>query len=196
MSDMSKLLGELGKTHSETDAKTLFNELEIAADGTGWILDLPTFMVLMLHKGSRRNTRVKRLKIGKSTKQWQALIADGNLPTTEIVITETLSAEDIEFERYRFKSFAPSQSRSIKYPNLQNEYGIEFPLSDCLIHRDLYSGSGSDGPRDCHSQGCTSSLSSVLFKDTTQIVPEPHFAQNVIIRKNTAAIHRKRCCIL
>ena len=192
MQDMSKLLGELGKTHSETDAKTLFNELEIAADGTGWILDLPTFMVLMLHKGNRKNSRGKRMKGAQYTAQWNTLLVDGTLPSTEIVIADNHSAEEIEFERYRYKSFAPSQSPSIKYPNLQNEYGIEFPTAECQLHKDL----NSDGSRSRDSQSRdTTCPSSVLFKDEKHVVPEAQPTESVQDHQ-IASVHRKRCCIL
>eukprot|EP01084_Bolivina_argentea_P053268 97784_1 len=137
--DMAKLLWELSKTHSETDAKTLFNELEIAADGTGWILDLPTFMVLMLQKGTHkrnqnRKNRNKRSKI--FTKQWQYLIANGSLTSTETNVAEigdTLDDLEIlrEVEMYKYKSYRKSETKCIRYPNYQREYGVEFPSKRC-----------------------------------------------------------------
>ena len=146
MEQMPKLLCELSKTHSETDAKTLFNELEIAADGTGWILDLPTFMVLMLHKGSQRthnnnqnnksNKKPKKTKI--FTKQWKYLIEHGELISTEIdipPIAEDSNANIDQNQRYQSKSFIESSNKCISYPNYQSEYGIEFPIYKCK-HKD------------------------------------------------------------
>ena len=195
MQDMVKLLGELGKTHSETDAKTLFNELEIAADGTGWILDLPTFMVLMLHKGNRRTSRVKRHQIGKSTQQWQVLLTEGTLPTTETIIdTDHHSLEQIKIARYKFKSFSASRISSIRYPNLQNEYGVEFPQSECQLCLPVE----LHGKERRLSQTSLSSGSTVLFQDGEQIVPKKMFGlaeASTIIRDETE-MNSKRCCIL
>ena len=139
MTDMSKLLGELGKTHSETDAKTLFNELEIAADGTGWILDLPTFMVLMLHKGSRSRKRHKKAKV--FTQQWRDLMELGQLSSGEIELEKSQNAEQL---RYRHKSFSASDYTAIKYPNYQNEYGVEFPRDKCKITADDHDAVNGD----------------------------------------------------
>lgn len=81
--DMPKLLRELGKAHSETDAKTLFNELEIAGDGSGWILDLTTFMVMMMHSGHKKPS-LKRASV-----QWKYLMKNGSLISTETIPEDT-----------------------------------------------------------------------------------------------------------
>ena len=62
---MPHLLLELSKTHTETEAKTLFNELEICGDGSGWILDFTTFVVMMLHKSEIPSVR-------HATQQWKS----------------------------------------------------------------------------------------------------------------------------
>ena len=143
--DMTKLLCELSKTHSETDAKTFFNELEIASDGSGWIIDLPTFMILMLHKGeyskqNKNNKKKRKLKI--FTKQWKYLLKNGKLISTENKIIQNKRSQN--------------KDKIIKYPNYQTEYGIEFPINKCI-----YKPHQIDNYDDISNQSQTK----VVFKD-------------------------------
>lgn len=191
INEIPSLLRALGRTHSETETKTLFNELEISGDGMGWILDMPTFMIIKLQEDKHytrrtRNRRRKRKKI--ITKQWQYLLKHGSIITTEEMKFLSSSYEEkykksitkqnvnrkksyvkkrrVSFEdeihkkrikernaqtknnskseaitslnndeniiRYRYKSFQESKTKCIRYPNCQTEYGIEFPINQCL----------------------------------------------------------------
>ena len=136
MDDMASLLWQLSKTHSETDSKTLFNELEISEDGSGWILDLPTFMVLMLHNGANRRLKQRQKKHKTFTSQWRHLHKSGHLISTEISIEIPTKGENLkdllQSRMYERKSFENSSSKCIKYPNYQSEYGVEFPPKKCI----------------------------------------------------------------
>ena len=78
MHDINRLLYDLSSIYTETEAKTMINELETIGDGSGWILNFDAYIAFFLFPRSRSKVRNTT-----NTIQWEYLKQTGLLLSTE-----------------------------------------------------------------------------------------------------------------